>query len=133
VGSPEFLADYQRATFSVSSATPKKVVATVQKGQPRTLRWLCAKYFCSSIYLQLDPTTRRTRRSVLERFWENKDDGDKPFAQLLPRHLRARRDAVMETPAVANTMIKVLRQVFRFALRHDLHDSNPAAQVEYLK
>jgi integrase len=38
----------------------------------------------------------------------------------------------METPAAADTMIKVLRQLFRFAVRHDLHDSNPAAQVEYL-
>ncbi len=84
------------------------------------------------MYCQLDPTTRRTRRSVLERFCENKGDGDKPFAQLLPRHLRARRDAVMNTPAAANTMIKVLRQLFRFAVIYDLHDNNPAAQVEYL-
>lgn len=73
-----------------------------------------------------------TRRAVLERFCDNKGDGDQPFAQLLPRHLRVRRDAVMETPAAANTMIKVLCQLFRFAVRYDLHDSNPAAQVEYL-
>jgi integrase len=76
--------------------------------------------------------TRRTRRSVLERFCEYKDDGDKPFAQLLPRHLSARRDALMDTAAAADTMIKVLRQLFRFAVRYDLHVSNPAAQVEYL-
>jgi integrase len=132
VGSPEFLADYQCAASSKSSVPPKKVIVTAQKGQPRTLRWLCTQYFSSSMYLQLDPTTRRTRRSVLERFCENKDDGDKPFAQVLPRHLRARRDAVMDTPAAANTMIKVLRQLFCFAVRYDLHDSNPAAQVEYL-
>jgi integrase len=132
VGSPEFLADYQRAASSQPSANPTKAIATVQKAQPRTLRWLCTQYFRSPMYLQLDPTTRRTRRSVLERFCENKRDGDKPFAQLLPRHLRARRDVVMDTPAAANTMIKVLRQLFRFAVRYDLHDSNPAAQVEYL-
>jgi site-specific recombinase XerD len=132
VGSPEFFADYQRAASSEPSATPTKAVATIQKAQPRTLRWLCTQYFSSPIYRQLDPTTRRTRRSVLERFCENRGDGDKPFAQLLPRHLRARRDAVMNTPAAANTMIKVLRQLFRFAVRYDLHDSNPAAQVEYL-
>jgi integrase len=132
VGSPEFLADYQRAASSKSQTTPKKVAATVQKGQFRTLRWLCTQYFSSPVYLQLDPTTRRTRRAVLERFCDTKGDGDKPFAQLLPRHLRARRDAVMDTPAAANTMIKVLRQLFRFAVRYDLHDSNPAAQVEYL-
>ncbi|WP_309663742.1 hypothetical protein [Tabrizicola sp.] len=38
----------------------------------------------------------------------------------------------MNTPAAANTMIKVLRQLFRFAVRYDLHHYNPAAQVEYL-
>ncbi len=90
------------------------------------------QYFSSPMCLQLDPTTRRTRRSVLERFCDSNGDGDKPFAQLLPRHLRVRRDAVMNTPAAANTMIKVLRQLFRFAVRYDLHHYNPAAQVEYL-
>ncbi|SEO08184.1 Phage integrase family protein [Palleronia pelagia] len=38
----------------------------------------------------------------------------------------------MDTPAAANTMIKTLRQLFRFATRYDLHDTNPAGQVEYL-
>jgi integrase len=38
----------------------------------------------------------------------------------------------MDTPAAANTMIKVVRQLFRFAVRYDLHDSDPAAHVEYL-
>jgi integrase len=38
----------------------------------------------------------------------------------------------MTTPAAANTMIKTMRQPFRFAVRYDLHDTNPAAQVEYL-
>jgi integrase len=132
VGSPEFLADYQRAVSAGTSVSARKTSAAVMKGQPRTLRWLCTQYFSSPMYRQLDPTTRRTRRSVLERFCENRGDGDKPFAQLLPRHLRARRDAVMDTPAAANTMIKVLRQLFRFAVRYDLHDSNPAGQVEYL-
>ncbi len=132
VGSPEFLADYQRAASSKPTPPTPRASDEASKGRPRTLRWLCTQYFSSPMYRQLDPTTRRTRRSVLERFCENKGDGDKPFAQLLPRHIRARRDAVMNTPAAANTMIRVLRQLFRFAVRYDLHDSNPAAQVEYL-
>ena len=84
------------------------------------------------MYLQLDSSTRRTRRSILERFCETNNDGDKPYGFLLPRHVRSRRDAMMDTPSAANTMIKTLRQLFRFAARYDLHDINPAGQVEYL-
>jgi integrase len=40
---------------------------------------------------------------------------------------------MMDTPAAANNLIKVLRQVFKFAVLYELHDTNPAAQVEYLK
>ncbi|OAN70143.1 hypothetical protein A8B78_20950, partial [Jannaschia sp. EhC01] len=43
-----------------------------------------------------------------------------------------RRDEMLNTPSAANTMIKTMRQLFRFAVRYDLHDNNPAAQVEYL-
>lgn len=78
-------------------------------------------------------TGESIRVDILERFCENKGDGEKPFDQMLPRHLRARRDAMMDTPAAANTMIKVLRQVFKFAVNYDLHDTNPAAQLDYLK
>jgi integrase len=131
VGSPEFLIDYQRAadaiTSSATAMTPK-----VEKDRTGTLRWLCTQYFASPMYKQLDPSTRRTRRSILERFCDNNGDGVKPFAQLLPRHVRARRDAIMETPASANNMIKTLRQLFRFANRYDMYDGNPAEKVEYL-
>ena len=51
---------------------------------------------------------------------------------LLPRHIRARRDEMMDRPEAANGMVKALRQVFKFAMRYDLHDSNPALGIEYL-
>ncbi|WP_299201062.1 site-specific integrase [uncultured Tateyamaria sp.] len=132
VGSPEFLIDYQRAASGHAWKQKNQGSENSRVGQPGTLRWLCTQYFKSPMYQQLDPSTRRSRRSILERFCENHNDGEKPFAKLLPRHVRVRRDAMMSTPAAANTMIKTLRQLFRFAIRYDLHDSNPAAQVEYL-
>jgi len=132
VGSPEFLTDYQRAATGQVHKQKKKNKAKVRTGQPGTLRWLCTQYFKSPMYQQLDPSTRQARRSILERFCQNHNDGEKPYAKLLPRHVRMRRDEMMSTPSAANTMIKTLRQLFRFAVRYDLHDSNPAAQVEYL-
>ena len=37
-----------------------------------------------------------------------------------------------DRPEAANGMLKALRQLFRFALRYDHHDDNPAVKVEYL-
>jgi len=131
-GSPEFLADYKKAAAGPPKANPSKVlkIGQLKKG---SVKWLCAQYYQSPMYRQLDPSTQKTRRSILEAFCLNKDDGDKPYDKIEPRHLRIRRDAKMGTPAAANTMIKVLRQVFKYAVRYDLLSHNPAEQVEYLK
>ena len=40
---------------------------------------------------------------------------------------------MMATPEAANSMVKVLRQLFRFAIRYDHHDANPATTVELLR
>ncbi|MGQ3486877.1 tyrosine-type recombinase/integrase [Roseovarius pacificus] len=132
MGSPEFLSDYRRAHANHGKPKPQPRGARLRKAKAGTMKWLCGEYYKSPMFRQLDPSTQRTRRSILERFCENKGDGEKPYAQMLPRHLRNRRDAMMGTPAAANTMIKTVRQLFKFAVRYDLHDTNPAEQVEYL-
>ena len=100
---------------------------------PRSIRWLCVQYYKSAMFTELDPRTQKVRRSILERFCQNRDDGDKPFALLLPRHIRVRRDEMADRPEAANGMVKALRQLYRFALRYDHHDDTPADKVEYLK
>lgn len=85
------------------------------------------------MFKELDPRTQKVRRAILERFCQHKSDGDKPFMLLLPRHVRIRRDEMSDRPEAANGMVKALRQLYRFALRYDLHDDNPAEKVEYLK
>lgn len=127
-GSPEFLADYRAA-----AAGPKEKTDKPGQVVPHSIRWLCVQYYKSAMFTELDPRTRKVRRSILERFCENKSDGDKPFAQLQPKHIRVRRDAMADRPEAANGMIKALRQLFRFALRYDHHDDNPPQKVEYLK
>jgi len=131
LGSPEFLANYKAAA---NPKTPRKP-RTLNPGglTPGTFKWLCAQYYKSALWAELAPGTQKTRRAILERFAEHKGSGDKPFKMMLPRHIRGRRDEMMATPEAANTMIKVLRQLFRFAVRYDHHDTNPAADVELLK
>lgn len=130
-GSPEFLADYREAAAGLSERKDKS--PGVGNVIPRSVRWLCVQYFKSAMFKELDPRTQKVRRTVLERFCKHKNDGDKPFALLQPRHVRIRRDEMSDRPEAANSMVKALRQLYRFALRYDHHDDNPADKVEYLK
>lgn len=131
IGSPDFLNDYKAA------ANPKiaRIPRATNPGCTKTgsFKWLCAQYYKSSMWAELDPKTQKARRSILERFSLHKNSGEKPFAMLLAIHIRKRRDEMMATPEAANSMVKALRQLFRFAIRYDHHDANPATTVELLK
>ncbi|SIN98921.1 Site-specific recombinase XerD [Vannielia litorea] len=131
LGSPEFLTDYRRAAEGPKA--PKQRSSSPGSVVPRSVKWLCVQYYKSSMFRELDPRTQKVRRSILERFCENKGDGDKPFALLLPRHIRARRDALADRPEAANSMVKALRQLYRFGVTYDLADANPAKDVEFLR
>lgn len=130
IGSPEFLADYKNAAagFSKSTAETPKAGAMVAG----SIKGLCVDYYKSAMFRELDPRTQKVRRAILERFCQHKGDGDKPYRLLLPKHVRIRRDEMLDRPEAANGMVKALRQLFKFAMRYDLHDSNPASGIEYL-
>lgn len=131
VGSPEFLADYRKAARGETAPKkPRKATGGVKRG---SLRWLCAEYYKSAMFADLDPKTQKTRRSILERFCQRKGNGDKPFRDLQPKHLRRVRDEMMSTPEAANTLIKVLRQLYRFAVIYEHAEINPAQSVELLR
>lgn len=130
-GSPEFLADYRRA--AAGPKEPKTEKNKVGRVKPDSFHWLCTQYYKSAMWAGLDTKTQKTRRGILERFAQHKGNGDKPYRMILPRHIRQRRDEMLATPEAANSMVKVLRQLFRFAITYDLADTNPAKDVELLK
>lgn len=132
VGSSDFMAAYKAAmspSVLVQNAKPQKGGALL----PGSIRWLCAEYFKSALFRELDPRTQYVRRGLLERFCKRNNDGDNPFRLLQPKHLRQRRDELIATPEAANGMLKAVRQLFKFAIDYDHHDRNPAMDVEYLK
>ncbi|WP_272007026.1 tyrosine-type recombinase/integrase [Roseovarius sp. ZX-A-9] len=129
IGSPQFLAAYKAA---FAGETKAKNTPNSAQVPPGSVRFLCIEYFKSAMFRELSPRTQMVRRSILERFCQHKNDGEKPFALLQPRHIRARRDEMMERPEAANGMVKALRQLYKFAVRYDLHDRNPATEIEYL-
>lgn len=132
VNSPEFLTDYRNA------AKGPKVVRQKRNASPArvkrdSFKWLCAEYYKSAMFAELNPKTQKSRRSILERFCSHKNNGDKSFKQLEARHVRKRRDEMRNTPEAANSMVKALRQLYRFAIRYEHCDQNPATNVELLR
>jgi len=129
-GSADFLDDYRQALMG----EPTKPM--VQSGShvivSGSFRELCVAYFQSADFRSLAPRGQRVRRGILERFCLNKNDGEKPYAALQPKHLRMRRDAMMDRPEAANNMLKAVRQVYKFAMAYEDFDHNPAIGVSYL-
>ncbi len=120
VGSAEFWEDYHAAAGAGASPVG-----------PNTLGWLVQQYYTSAAYKQLGTQTRRVRRGILDRFC--KKDGGKRFARLEAHHLRKMRDEMVDRPDAANSLLKALRQVFKYAVSYGLVKSNPLLEVERLK
>ena len=132
VGTQEFLDEYNAALAGKSSKETESKRKPLQTSfDKKSLRWLCIQYFKSPAFKQLATRTQRVRRGVLDNICML--DGDKPYALMEPRHVRARRDTKLDRPESANADIKALRQVFKYALEYDLASSDPTQGVPYLK
>src|ERR1700758_3091841 len=114
-GTPAFEAEYQRAFRGVSQP-PSPIRAPAM---PQTMRWLCEQYYASAAFQSLAPSTRKVRRGILEALCERRIDGkligDLPFADMEPRHVAKLRDQKTAFPEAANNLVKVMRQLFKWA------------------
>lgn len=83
----------------------------------------------------MDDRTRRVRRGILDKLSEatskpgGMPHGQKPYARMEPRHVRAMRDDRADTPEAANNLVKALRQVFAWAVDVGHAQTNPAREV----
>lgn len=132
---PAFWSAYRDALAGKTKAPPKRK-GKESPAVPGSFRSLCERYYACAEFKGLDASTRRVRRSLLDRFclMEAKDGrefGVLPYRAMLPRHVRAVRDRLADTPGAANGMIKALRQLYKHAVVNDLADTNPAAVVPY--
>ncbi len=123
----EFMTAYRAALESGSPKEPVKPTVAA----PGSLRWLVEQYYQSAEYRSLGKGTRRVRKGILDDLCEK--DGDKPFALLEPRHVRALRDKKAEFPEAANARLKALRQTFKWAVEAGHAVRNPAREVPYLR
>ena len=125
-GSKEFMDAYDSALTSVTS---RRVTGNFELRS--SFGFLCKEYFRSQTFQALNVSTRLWRRRVLEEICE--DHGDKPFAKLQPKNVRALRDEKAGTPGAANLRLKALRALFRWAIEYDFAVDNPTRGVEPIR
>jgi len=129
-GTDGFLDAYYAALTAIEQTKAKAERRLPAKSG--SLRWLIEQYYRSADFRQqLDPSTQRVRRGILDSLCEI--HGDKPYARMEPRHVRKQRDDKAEFPEAANARVKAIRQVFKWAVDTGHAERNPAKEVPYLK
>jgi integrase len=138
---PEFMAAYEAAKGATAEPSGRSGVAV------GTWRWLCVKYLgeCAD-YKRLDPQTQRVRHLILEStFNEPIAPGsarlfrDMPLSRMGADAVEVLRDRKLVFPEAANSRIKAIRAVFKWAIRKKGPDGkalvphNPARDIPYLK
>ncbi|CAH1658473.1 Site-specific recombinase XerD [Hyphomicrobiales bacterium] len=143
-GTSEFAAACEEAAVAYAAAADQTQPATKRTKAPiaDTYKWLCMQYFTSAEYAQLDARTRRVRRQILEKTWDeqisSKDDmrfGDVPLGKFSAKAVGVLRDRKAGFPEAANGRVKAIRQVFKWAGKpeNDYVRGNPARDIEYLR
>jgi len=112
-----------------------------------TWAWLCLKYFAECAeYKQLAPRTRHVRRLILEStFDEPLKPGasrffrDFPLCKMNVEFVEVLRDRKLDFPEAANSRVKAVRAVLKWAVRKKHPDGkplvsqNPSRDVPYLR
>jgi len=127
IGTPDFVEEYNNALEGAAAPLPN-LKTSLKQG---SLAWLLSKYYECAEWKKLSPRTSYVRKKTFEKLCEK--NGDKPIALIEPRHIRKIRDEKSETPEAANSILKALRQVFRWAVEVNYMQTNPAKEVPYLK
>ena len=128
-GTAAFEEEYLRAFRGVTTIMVMPRSASGAIAVPGTMRWLCQQYFASAIYQDLDPSTQRARRRILEAICQRA--GTFQYADMEPRDVAKLRDEKAATPEAANSYVKSLRQLFVWAClpEYGYATKNPARDV----
>jgi integrase len=136
----QFMEEYEQAKGQPAPIARKGIT-------PGTWRWLCVKYFseCTD-YTQLDPRTQHVRRLILENTFDepiapgaSKFFRDYPLFKIDAEFVEVLRDRKLAFPEAANSRVKAIRGVLKWAVRKKGQDGrtlvshNPARDVLYLR
>lgn len=117
-GTPEFAAEYARLMRG-QDTTPNK-----------TFKRLIASYMASDRYKRLSPVTKRTYRQHMRYLEEVAGRVDPTTMKRV--HVNQMRDALSDTPTLANRRVGFLSTLFEHAIDIGWMDKNPAKGVKSL-
>lgn len=119
-GTEEFRAELE----ACRAGTPLvRTERTSLRTRPGSFSALIAVYYGTPAYAGLAPSSKKTYRSVLERFREA--HGDKQVSTIERRHIKALIAAMAATPAAANKLLDKLRILMALALDEGWRQDDP--------
>lgn len=122
-GSEAFYLEYARAVGAVEAPAPR-----LETVEPETLAWLCNQHFASGTFRDtLKKSTQSVRRRSLLDVCRR--HGGKRYRVMEERHVRRIMEEKAASPEVANTILKSLRALFRWAIDMGYATRNPARDV----
>jgi integrase len=122
-GSDEFNAAYEKALAGSSAA--------VEDPKPKSgsFRWLVEQYKRSASFAALAPSTQRARDNILKQILSEPKNAEVPFSAITKGHIKRGMDKRAATPEAANSFLKTMSSVFKWAVEADLVPVNPTAGV----
>ena len=121
--SPDFMATYQAALEGAP-----RIEAGRSRCNPGSVAAAVAGYFASASFASgLAPSTRSTRRRILERFREQ--HGEKRIATLGKTHVERMVAAKADKPGAALNFLVSLRALMRYAVTAGLRGDDPTIGV----
>mgnify|MGYP001166927224 CR=1 FL=1 len=96
-----------------------------------SMKALAIAWRASSQFKGLRTESRKTYIRLMDGFLAA--HGDKLVKNAQPKHILAILEGMSDTPAQANALRNVLRQMFQFAFNHGWRSDNPARDVQKLR
>ena len=109
--SPVFMEQYALALDSLKEQANS---VGAERTVPGSLNALIVKYYRSPEFRGLKASTQTARRSIIEPFRHR--HGTKPVARLTRAHIKDIIGAKANTPEAANSLLKVLRVILKYAV-----------------
>lgn len=124
-GSAEFMAAYQAA--HAGDVPPIAALRTT----PGSMSALTISWYASSAFTGLAASSQKTYRRVLDAFLET--HGHRAVRDLEPRYVRLLLEGKATTPAAANRLLSLLKQLMRHAIEREWRDTDPTVGVRKMR
>jgi site-specific recombinase XerD len=121
----EFMLEYQAC---LNKEAAPAIVPGINRVGVGTINALVTSYYGSTLFKKNGKKTQKDNRRIIERFREK--HGDKPVSMIKTRHIDNIISKLDATPAAANKLISILKNIFKHAIKIGMIENNPATDVD---